>query len=147
MDRELIVSILFGLLGLGMVGAGFLTYLKSKKIAEAWPTTNGRVTGSEVIESGVQRNRRYRGQVQFEYEVGGVAYSSDTVTTAELLNIRSRSRSLAEKKVAAYPVNAVVQVFYDPADPKRGVLEHQGDWSLAILGGIVIVIAILFSVL
>ena len=143
MRNEVYVAALFGLIGIGGVLAGIYTYIKGLLIASGWSTTTGRVNTSELIVSQGSRIRK-SGYVVFEYLVDGQKYSSATVTTNELLKITGMSEEEANKRMTNYPVGATVQVFYDPSDPKRAVLEKVGDFSLAILGGIFIIFALAF---
>ena len=146
MNNEMILGAFFGLIGFVLVGAGVYTFWKGSNIAKNWPTTSGTVTTSQINLSQGSRVR-YSGWVVFGYQVGAQEYSASTVSTAELMQISSHGKAEAENKVARYPVGAVVTVFYDPADPKRAVLEHKGDFSLAILGLVFIGFAALFILL
>ena len=143
MRNEIYIAGLFAIIGFGTILAGIYTYLKGLRIAASWPTTTGRVTHSEMV---VSRGSRigYNGYVVFEYSVGAQVYTASTVSTSELLKISGQSEKEAQHRMDNYPIGAMVQVHYDPADPTRAVLEMVGDWSLAIIGLIFIVFALAY---
>ena len=94
-----------------------------------WPQTEGK-----VIANLVQSHRNKPGDirhnfsdtevsnhplVEYEYTVEGKTCRCSRITVGERVSARDLEATLDR-----YPVGAPVTVFYDPADPKRAVLER-----------------------
>jgi hypothetical protein len=99
--------------------------------SKSWPATEGEIVASEVekvkpTETGMIINK-YRAAVQYTYTVKDVTYTSEVVSFGELafliFNRGLRSRKGAKQLVAKYPVGSVVQVYYEPGNPNRSLLE------------------------
>lgn len=87
----------------------------------SWPTVPGRVARSEI-----RTNRRanglpgFRTMVRYEYVVDGEEYEGREVTAGEF---PYRSARGATRRLAPYPVGALVTVRYDPNEPEIALLE------------------------
>lgn len=140
----------------GLGGAvQFVALGRLRSASRRWPTVNGRITRSEVVEEmrevhdkdrlGIRREPRYRPAVQFSYRVGGKDYSSDALQWgwSAIYTDREQPRSI----VAKYPSGASVPVHYDPADPQNAVLEPEqggGTWAPLIFAALFIGTGALF---
>lgn len=137
-----ICSGFFFLVGLGIVLSGVRTYTRSKQISN-WLITTGTVKVSEVKRSGGTKIE-YHDRIIYDYTVMGTDYTSNTVTVADLMGIVDNGLAAAQAKVQKFPAGSTVTVYYDPEDPRRSVIQKGGDSSLFILGGIFMVVGIVF---
>lgn len=100
---------------------------KHTREMKKWPTTEGQIVRSEIATT-VQRHRRpnraddmvtmFVPRIVYSYQADGHTFEGDDIgwTTS------SNRRSVAEKQVGRYPLNARVRVHYDPADPAKATL-------------------------
>lgn len=100
---------------------------KHTREMQKWPTTEGQIVRSEIATT-VQRHRRpnraddmvtmFVPRIVYSYQADGHTFEGDDIgwTTS------SNRRSVAEKQVRRYPLNARVRVHYDPADPAKATL-------------------------
>ncbi len=126
--------LVMGGLGVFLILMGLFLYRRrtrdhAKAVAAlTWPRARARITASTV---GVTKeisgnpddltpNTFYVPQISFAYEVGGTAYQGSRVSYADL---KTAFRKKVDERVAKYPVGAVVEVAYDPAQPSESVLE------------------------
>jgi hypothetical protein len=79
--------------------------------------------------------------VIYEYEAGGGRHRGARLYFGESVAYNRRSR--AERRLASLATNAAVQVFYDPAQPSRAVVER----SAPVLRRDVTLLALLGAVL
>ena len=99
--------------------------LENALASKNWPTVSGVVKTSRV--SGPVRGRYrfsndlYRPEITFAYEVDGHPYVSSQI--AANWNWYSDRSSDVLKTTRSYPVHAVVEVAYNPAEPTYAVLE------------------------
>lgn len=102
-----------------------------------WPTTEGRIVSSSVVERYVSSKRpggagprgtprrtggiSYQPEVVYEFSVDGKSYSNSRV---DFMTWRSgRGRSYAHEIVDRYPEDSSVKVHYAPTNPTDSVLE------------------------
>ena len=139
--------------GLLLVGGFFLTYRIGKPIRDraaasvAWPTTEGRITGSRVerVKNGGDRKATYTADITYEYALDGRTFEGDRVWFGD--DYSASDASAFRAAVDRYPVGKAVKVHYDPAEPAESVLEPGPTWSgsalyfiglgLMTLGGII----------
>jgi Protein of unknown function (DUF3592) len=110
--------------------------LKQAQASNKWPSISGSITSAfvdvetkteRVQNSGRKHSYRtrtrttYTPKIQFAYAVGGASYSSDQRVIGG--NAGFGSREAADGVIEKYPLGRTVTVYYDPADPKDGVLE------------------------
>lgn len=134
------------------IGAGLVLWgwniLQTAKASAAWPTTDGRVTRSEVSHStDADSGDSYSPEVTYQYQVAGVAHQNNVIKFGE--NAYS-SRRKAEGIASGYPVNARVTVYYDPAQPERSVLEPgvtAGSYIVLGIGAFFILITLIIAVM
>jgi hypothetical protein len=108
----------------------YISELRKAKQSAAWPTTEGKILDSKVVEHEETRtdddgdestSTVYRPDIRYGYCVDGGNYTADTWKGR--LRVSSGSPKYAERVVARYPVGRTVTVHYDPTDPGMGVLE------------------------
>lgn len=89
-----------------------------------WPTTEGIVTHSELIEEpGIKR--RFEARVEYDFEVAGRAFNASGIRTR---GTGTEHRFVAQSTVDAYPIGKQVTVYFDEANPGRSYLEAGPDW-------------------
>jgi hypothetical protein len=89
--------------------------------AATWPSAMGRIVRSENEE---RRHSNEADQVtvtsvavvEYEFTVAGRAWRGSRVSIGETAN--------TDATLKRYPVGTIVEVFYDPADPRNAVLER-----------------------
>ncbi|MDF3129146.1 DUF3592 domain-containing protein [Kiritimatiellaeota bacterium B1221] len=121
--KQLVVWICVSLFWCGITGifaSGILTYWVGVVQGKNYVQTEAMVIRSEIQVSQRGTNTSYTVQVEYEYEVGDVAYVSDRIDFGWMKMGQSRKRANDLKKV--FQTGARVPVFYDPADPQRAVL-------------------------
>jgi hypothetical protein len=134
-------------------GIGLLLYsANTRKKAEGsaqWPSVPGTITTSEVKESSStdedgQISFTYTPHIEYTYDVAGQTYTGKKVSFGAVLG--HGNAGPAQTAAARYPVQAPVQVFYNPANPADSVLERTpggGNNATRIIGIVLIVISIL----
>ncbi len=104
--------------------------------SESWPTVDGTVVVSSVIESRHHSKSgtrtEYIPKVEYSYEHAGVRLSGSRIS----FRVISRGRADAQAIVDAYPVGASVVVHCDPIDHSRAVLSPGADWMSVIPVGV-----------
>ena len=90
--------------------------------SEHWPSTEGRIVTSEVINRGGQGSdsKRHYAEVSYEFTVGGVDYKGDRIVFEY---VRKGSIAQAKGIVDRYRKGKKVTVFYMPKNPKQCVLQ------------------------
>ena len=63
--------------------------------------------------------------VKYSYVVAGKSYINDKISP---VNYLTEDENAARKAIAPYWVNAAVNVYYDPNDPSRSVLEPKNSF-------------------
>ena len=114
--------------------AAYVAMLREAKASASWPTTDGKIVTSRVVEqreeveSEDSNGRKewtteitYRPEIRFTYRVAGNDYSTDTWKPGATVAYGTPKR--AEAAVARYAVGLSVPVHYDPAHPDTAVLE------------------------
>lgn len=149
MDVTLIVGILCLVGGLFLLVAGLMQSQKAKKAQATWQTTEGVIKGSHLERhsnsSGSFRSATYTPEVTYHYTVNGKSYEGYQFAFGS----GSFSHDKAEEMIAPYTPETRVQVFYDPADPSKAVLQTwaTSQKSSLIFGIILIVLGVLQLVL
>lgn len=126
------VSLSVMLAGMGLFA--LLIALASSREAENtrnWKSTSGRIESSGVeqfqtlSDSGKTLRWRtmQRAQVIYTYKVNGREYRGDKV--AEGWKSSASFGFFAKRAAAKYPESAPVEVFYDPANPARALLDRR----------------------
>jgi len=137
-------ALFFGALGVLLI----VLNIRSKKKSEAsqgWPATSARIIKSEVRKKrGMEdedgsANYLYVPYTEYEYEVGGVIYTSKKFSFGSHPSFSQQAK--AHTYLAQYPLEASVNVYYDPANPQEAVLERIARSSkLGMIMGIVMLV-------
>ena len=100
-----------------------------------WPTTAGVVTqtrlvrrwgiGSGIVAGGLW----WVPEISYRYEVGGKTFAGRRTFSSEK---GFAKKSQARKLIERHPPGSLVEVFYDPARPKRAFLERARAESRAL---------------
>jgi len=122
----LIVSLAAALVALFILVIWFQEW-RNARATRRWPVVSGRVVASKVGSfKGRSSNHTetfYDPLVEYEYTVDDKTYQGKQIAMG--VRVSSRTREVAERRIAAYPVDTPVQVSYDPANPGQAVLEHR----------------------
>ncbi len=96
--------------------------------SKLWPVVAGIVVSSEVGVSSARssgsanHSYSYSPEIRYSYVVDDLDYKSERLQFIH----DGVGRAWAEQKVLTYPVQANVEVFYDPDNPQIAVLEPGG---------------------
>lgn len=104
--------------GVGLSWWGW-TILQDARASSGWPSVQGQITQSVVVEDRDEDGTSYEADVRYEYVVNDQRYNGDVVNFGEY----SGSRSHAEGIVNRYSVGQTVAVYYDPGEVTTAVLE------------------------
>jgi hypothetical protein len=105
--------------GAGLMALG-VSRLRHGYRSRSWPTVPGVIRASEIRlgrTSGAERPSMDV-HIEYEYTVGGERLVSDRAGFGSPLRVKGM-RAMVDR----YPAGARVSVAYDPADPRRAVLE------------------------
>jgi Protein of unknown function (DUF3592) len=97
-----------------------------------WPATTGKIVESETSVKVLGDPMLYLTKIVYNYEANGVQYVCDKYDTSGEFD--SASLEQAEQMQRAYPVDATVPVYYNPANPaeamlnRRNILEVKNSW-------------------
>jgi hypothetical protein len=152
------VSILF--LGVMVVIAGVSMFLparnarKNDQIREAWPTSQGTVTSSEIVAQPPMEGKtgkeilQYDVSVKYQFRSGGQLHFGSTVSYPRHLYTKSE----ADKVAARYPEGAAVAVRHNPEDTRECYLEIEKTEKgygtsivLMVIGGILTLSGLFFG--
>ncbi len=148
--RNIIFTGAFLLIGSALL----LTSIGKIKIGIAsrtWPAVKGIILSSFVgsKSSGGEGGDSYAALIQYKYDVNGKVYQSHSINTAPGWWAWGLQRA-AKKKVAQYPPDKTIDVYYNPQSPKTAFLEpgvHLSGPFLILLGVILLIIFLVaFSV-
>lgn len=114
---------IFALVGAIILGVG--AYVRARaQASKGWPMVLGQVVSSRVTSStSSEGGTTYEPDIHYAYDIGGRAYNSRRVAFGGFTST-SNPRD-AEKHTARYPAGAVVQVYYNPANPQDATLERR----------------------
>lgn len=136
---------LFLLVFLG--GGGYLIYRSNldrnkTKQSLTWPSTQGRVIESRVVEgrstdSDGDTSKTFRPYVKYDYQVIGTTFTSDKLSIGPAVSTSNLRKT--QDKVNGLPPGAVVTVFYNPDDPAEAVLEQRSNAPAMLVVGIILV--------
>jgi hypothetical protein len=118
---------------------------QKSRAMRGWSKTQGQIVHSAVEETQEQHNRpgmardysqtMYVSRVVYKYEAGGNSYQGDNTGTA----VGSNTPALAAKYVARFPLNATVDVAFNPQVSTESTLDPSTGyvgivlWTLAAL--------------
>ncbi|MBM3144676.1 MAG: DUF3592 domain-containing protein [Chloroflexi bacterium] len=121
--------------------------LRSKNKAEesgGWPAVVGVITNA-IIKKNVSSDSdgytrtTYAPQIEYQYSVASQEFIGNRITFGMTKTYGSKKK--AEEAMASYPINARVNVFYDPQNPSDAVLDRKaGGFMAGIIGGVVLIL-------
>jgi hypothetical protein len=149
MTLTIIVGIAFLLVGIVLLFAGLQTRKKALA-AQKWPTVSGKITSATLEEDrSVDRETHrtsvsYVPTIQYQYQVGDSSLVGNRIGFSKT----GYDYNTATKKLAQYPLDAPVTVFYNPLAPNESVLNTstKGSIVLIIISIVVIVIGIVIPI-
>ncbi|MCC7358995.1 MAG: DUF3592 domain-containing protein [Anaerolineales bacterium] len=131
---------IFALVAVIIIGIGI--YVRGRaQASKRWPMVLGQVIESRVTSSSSSEGgTTYEPHIQYAFDLGGQVYHSNRVAFGGFVST-SNPRD-AQKHTARYPVGAVVQVYYNPANPPDATLERRAGNAgfLLAFGGLFLVI-------
>lgn len=114
------------LAGLLVLGVAWFLWRRGEA-SRGWTRTAGRVVVSQVEEfqgPPEQGYPQFRPELRYQYSVAGRDYEGSDVGVGSAAGAASAEPSWARKELERFPVGTEVAVYYDPADPRRAVLER-----------------------
>lgn len=96
----------------------------------------GRILVSRVDEfagASEEGGVRFRPVVRYAFEARGRTWESERISFGEPPDSLTQDERDARQSVARYPANTAVDVWFDPADPRRSVLVRGGASAPAIV--------------
>ena len=122
---NLTVSIICFLIGTTS-GTFFIWSLIKQNAIRKWASAHGKVLESRLnIVSGDS----FEPYVKYSYTADGKNYTNDKISP---VNYLTEEENAAKKVISPYWVDATVNVFYDPNDPSRSVLELKNSLGIHI---------------
>ena len=88
--------------------------------SEDWASAPGKVVAADYKTRMSRRRTAATINIRYTFEVDGRTYSGSTLAFEKLDSLRADA---AEQRLKPYPAGATVDVYYDPEDPTRNVLE------------------------
>jgi len=130
---KIVIGVICILVGIGICFWGY-NIIKNAKASLSWPTTEGKIIKSDVksewITTGTGSSRRrqisYFADISYEYSVEGQKYISKKVSHGQYGSSNSdRAQQIADR----YPEGKIIQVYYNPDQPNKAVLEVGTIWT------------------
>ncbi len=117
-----VIICIFGGIGLLVLGAAVAKFVEVRR-ARRWPSAHGRITRSEsgfqTGDSDSAPEGKLVARIAYEFTANGRTYAGTRVDLGE-----NTSPDYVPAILARYPVGKLVEVFYDPKDPQKAVLER-----------------------
>ncbi len=115
----------------GGISGGFLVWSLMKQNAiRRWSFTQGEVFEARLnIVSGDS----FEPYVKYNYSVRGKSYTNDKISP---VNYLTEDEYAAKRAIAPYRANSAVNVYYDPNDPSRSVLEPKNSFWIHLFWGV-----------
>jgi len=124
--------VLFFVAFFGLFFAVIITVkLRQVRAASRWPSVSGEIIAANVTQqqvtthhAGYEENEdktesRNFARITYRYEVNGKRYKCSRLSVGE-----DMGNDDVQGKLKRYPVGRTVEVFYNPADPSKAVLER-----------------------
>lgn len=143
-----IVTLIIGLILL-------IESLSRKKaiVSQNWPSVTGKISLSEVRQSAStddsgESNYAYYPNIEYTYTALGKDYTARQISTG---GVKGTVHPFdAQNIVDQFPVNALVQVYYNPQNPAEAVLEQEvspGLKTIRVLGIVLLAVSAVIAVL
>jgi hypothetical protein len=111
--------------------------LQEAKRAATWATASGRIVRSEMKTEKRNNQEILSPRVDYEFNVRFDKFRGNRVSLAEIISAQD-----ARAMLARYPVGASAPVYYDPADPRKSVLERKLPDKFGLIWLIVVAVAV-----
>ncbi len=134
------IGLTFALVAAILIGIGWINHRRAQA-SQQWPMVLGRVTGARVeANPSDDGGPTYSPTIRYAYDVGGRMYTNARLAFGGVTN--DSNPAVAQRAVARYPAGAIVQVYYNPANPQDAVLERRAGISRFMfgLGGVFLVL-------
>ncbi len=136
----LLFAVVFG-------GFGIYKYNIGKE-SESWPKVSGEVTSSTLSRTTSDGKTKYAPSVKYNFKVDGADYTGNEISLVTSYSKKTKADAVLDK----YPSGKKVDVYYDPVDPSRSILEPGMTASVyyilaAALACILLFVAVLVSYL
>ncbi len=148
------VGVIFMIIGFCIVRFIGKPLLEKAQSSEKWPTTEGVIVTSEVIQKRDDNGLMYSANIVYRYSVNNQQMEGDQIWFGD--NYSSSSRTQFQRIVNDYPLNKKVKVFYDPDDPVITVLQPGAfkstyllfafGWGFLGMGGLILLISIILLI-
>ena len=117
---------------------------KKAEASQAWPSTQGQIESTEIkqntsTDSDGYTSTTYKPLIMYSYSVMGQPYQSDRIAFGFTQSYGKTAK--AQEVLNKYPLNAPVNVFYDPDNPAEAVLERKvGSKAVGLVLGIIFLV-------
>lgn len=123
-----LVGLLITVIGIGFAIWGAIVVMEARSAAN-WPTVEGTIISSTLehrvnTTSSGKGKWYYEARVKYGYSVDGVGYESKRVSFKSA-SYQYKSEVIPSTQVRRYPANKTVEVYYNPEDPEKAVLETE----------------------
>ena len=113
------------LIGIGMFVMAMVSLQRAKNSA-FWRSTNGKILSAKIVQSersssGQGKETVYTPKISYTYTVNDQEYISERIKI--MSDYSSSSIKAVQKIIQKYRPDSEVMVYYDPAKPKRAILE------------------------
>jgi len=125
----IMIFIIFLFVGSSFVYFGIKSY-QNEIATESWPQTEGIIISSDIYSSSGDHSTTYGANIVYQYQVNGINYTSDDVSSADF---SSSDSSHAQRIINKYYVGKNVIVYYNPSNPSDAVLEPGTTWISYII--------------
>jgi len=133
-----------GLFALALGGLGVYLIIHSQRSKQkaaqshTWPMVKGLISETRISTQELNETLRYEPVVRYTYEVDGKIYEGRQITFGSGVDFGSRQK--ADEFLADYPVDAEVNVYYNPEKPGEAVLQQVASkTTVGLVIGIVLV--------
>ncbi|MCP4349773.1 MAG: DUF3592 domain-containing protein [Desulfobacterales bacterium] len=137
-----LIFIVFIGLPICLIGAGGHGLYTSYQIKTKWGVTEARVLSSKVKRFVQPKRIFYRPYIMYEYEVNGVKYRSNNVST---IGFFDTSYTATKEIIDEHPKGKLITIHYDKKNPDDAVIINNIAMSVLITGlGIIMISGIFF---
>ena len=104
---------------------GSLHFLPEILHSKTWSKTQGKIVTSEVAKREIDTYTPFRyAKVIYNYTVNGTEFNSDRLTFG-VQEIRDSGEHWIKQTLDKYPLGKVVDVYYNPRNPSKSVLDKR----------------------